>query len=130
MQDRTALRALPFAAAWLLAVGCGLFTGSDALNKEKPTMPSSLPLIPRETLFGNPDKAALRVSPDGKRIAFLAPVNNVLNVWVAPADRPDTAKPITRDAGRGIHIYFWAYTSQHVLYLQDEGGDENWKVHV
>jgi len=36
-------------------------------------MPSAPTLIPRETLFGNPDKAALRVSPDGKRIAFLAP---------------------------------------------------------
>jgi len=130
MHDRTALRAPLLTVAWLLASGCSPFAGSDALNKEKPTMPSAPPLIPRETLFGNPDKAALRVSPDGKRIAFLAPVNNVLNVWVAPADRPDAAKPVTRDAGRGIQIYFWAYTSQHLLYLQDDGGDENWKVHV
>ena len=48
----------------------------------------------------------------------------------ADAEETRPAKPITRDAGRGIQIYFWAYTSQHVLYLQDEGGDENWKVHV
>ena len=55
---------------------------------EKPTMSSSPPLIPRQILFGNPDKAALRVSPDGRHVAFLAPVNGVLNVWVAPADTP------------------------------------------
>ena len=130
MHDRTFMRALPLTVACLLGAGCGPLAGSDALDKEKPTMPSSLPLIPRETLFGNPDKAALRVSPDGKRIAFLAPVNNVLNVWVAQADKPDAARPVTRDPGRGIQIYFWAYTSQHLLYLQDDGGDENWKVHV
>jgi dipeptidyl aminopeptidase/acylaminoacyl peptidase len=130
MPPRSLLRTLLLIAAWLLGSGCGPLAGTAARDKERPTMSSSLPLIPRETLFGNPDKAALRVSPDGKRIAYLAPVNNVLNVWVAPADTPDAAKPVTRDTGRGIQMYFWAYTSQHLLYLQDEGGDENWKVHV
>ncbi len=130
MCDRALLCALPLAAAWLLMGGCGSFPGSDALHKEKSTMAPAPPLIPREILFGNPDKAALRVSPDGKHIAYLAPVNGVLNVWVAPAERPDAARAVTRDTARGIHIYFWAYTSRHLVYLQDEGGDENWKVHV
>jgi hypothetical protein len=31
-------------------------------------------------LFDNPDRAALRLSPDGKQLAFLAPVYGVLNV--------------------------------------------------
>jgi dipeptidyl aminopeptidase/acylaminoacyl peptidase len=93
-------------------------------------MTTATPLIPREILFGNPDRAALRISPDGGRIAFLAPVNGVLNVWVGPADRPEAAHPVTRDTGRGIQTYFWAYTSRHIVYLQDDGGDENWKVHV
>lgn len=93
-------------------------------------MPAPPPLLPREILFGNPDRAALRVSPDGRRVAFLAPLNGVLNVWVARTDAPEAAVPATRDAGRGIRIYFWAYTSSHILYLQDTDGDENWKVHV
>lgn len=95
--------------------------------------PSALPvspLIPREVLFGNPDRAALRVSPDGKHLSFLAPVNGVLNVWVAPVDDLAAAKPVTKDTGRGIRIYFWAYTSRHLFYLQDQGGDESWKVYV
>src|SRR5262249_45727961 len=33
------------------------------------------------------------------------------------------------DKKRGIRQYMWAYTNEHVLYLQDEGGDENWHVH-
>lgn len=88
------------------------------------------PLISRDILFGNPDKASLQVSPDGKYISFLAPVNNVLNVWVAPAETPDKADPVTKDTLRGIRIYFWAYTGQHIIYLQDLAGDENWQVHV
>jgi dipeptidyl aminopeptidase/acylaminoacyl peptidase len=95
---------------------------------QPPTASTTRPLIPRDILFGNPDRAALRVSPDGRHLSFLAPLNGVLNVWVAPVDDIGAAKPVTKDTGRGIHIYFWAYTSGHLLYLQDQGGDENWKV--
>ncbi len=88
------------------------------------------PLISRDILFGNPDKASVQVSPNGKYLSFLAPVNNVLNVWVAPADAPEKAEPITKDILRGIRVYFWAYSNQHIIYLQDLAGDENWQVHV
>ncbi len=87
------------------------------------------PLIPRKVLFGNPDKAAPQISPDGRRFSCLAPVSGVLNVWVASADDPASAKPVTNDTGRGIRIYFWAYTGRHILYLQDRNGDENWRVY-
>jgi dipeptidyl aminopeptidase/acylaminoacyl peptidase len=88
------------------------------------------PLISRDILFGNPDKASVQVSPDGQYLSFLAPVNNVLNVWVAPAEAPEKAEPVTRDTLRGIRIYFWAHTNKHIIYLQDLAGDENWQVHV
>lgn len=87
-------------------------------------------LIPRDVLFGNPDKAAARLSPDGQYLSFLAPVDGVLNVWVAPRDSLDQAKPVTHDKNRGIRIYFWAYTSRHILYAQDRDGDENWHIYA
>jgi len=34
--------------------------------------PKAGPLIARRVLFGNPDKVSLKVSPDGRRISFLA----------------------------------------------------------
>jgi dipeptidyl aminopeptidase/acylaminoacyl peptidase len=83
-------------------------------------------LIPRSVLFGNPDRLSPRVSPDGKRIAFLAPSDGVMNVWVGPADDVAAAKPVTQEKTRAIRRYFWTYTSDHVVYLQDKGGDENW----
>ncbi len=85
-------------------------------------------LIPRKLIFGNPERASPSVSPDGSRIAFLAPVEGVLNVWVGPLGDLAAARPVTQDRGRGIHIYFWGFTSQHILYLQDRDGDENWRV--
>ncbi|MEE9538001.1 MAG: S9 family peptidase [candidate division NC10 bacterium] len=87
------------------------------------------PLIPREVLFGNPDKASAQLSPNGKKIGHLAPLNGVLNVWVGPADDPAAAKPITKDTGRGIRFYGWAFTSNHILYIQDKDGDENWRLY-
>jgi hypothetical protein len=62
-------------------------------------------LIPRKTLFGNPERTAVTISHDGTRIAYLAPLDGVLNVWVAPLEAIERAAPVTRDQGRGIRSY-------------------------
>ena len=86
-------------------------------------------LIPRQTLFGNPDKTMARVSPDGTQISYLAPVKGVLNIWVGPIDDPETAQPVTHDTKRGIRNYGWAHTNRHIAYAQDKEGDENWHIY-
>jgi len=85
-------------------------------------------LIARAALFGNPVRTQARLSPDGRYISFLAPKEGVLNVWLAPFPDLERARPITADRKRGIREHYWAYTGGHVLYVQDEGGDENWRV--
>jgi dipeptidyl aminopeptidase/acylaminoacyl peptidase len=93
----------------------------------------SVPLIPREVLFGNPSRVSPRLSPGGESLAFLAPKDGVLNVWVGPAGSPidgDGFEPVTDDRKRGIRLFFWAEDNRHIVYLQDEGGDENWRVHA
>jgi dipeptidyl aminopeptidase/acylaminoacyl peptidase len=87
-------------------------------------------LIPRKVLFGNPDKTAVSLSPDGKKLSYLAPFNGVMNVWVGPVDNPAAAAPVTKDTRRGIRSYFWAYTNEHILYLQDQGGDEDFHLYA
>lgn len=89
-----------------------------------------IPIIPRKVLFDNPDRAQVKISPDGNLLAWLAPLNGVLNVWVAPRNNLEDAQPITHDTGRGIRFYFWAYTNQHIIYGQDKDGDENWRVYT
>jgi dipeptidyl aminopeptidase/acylaminoacyl peptidase len=90
---------------------------------------TGVPLIPRRILFGNPDKISVQLSPDGTHLAYLAPRDGVLNVWMSPRDNLDMAQPVTHDTGRGIRFYVWAYTNRHILYLQDEDGDENWRLY-
>jgi dipeptidyl aminopeptidase/acylaminoacyl peptidase len=88
------------------------------------------PLIPREVLFGNPDKAAVQLSPDGKYLAYLAPDDkNVLQVWVQTRGKDD-AKAVTKDPKRGIRQYFWAKDGKYLLYMQDTGGDENFHLYA
>jgi dipeptidyl aminopeptidase/acylaminoacyl peptidase len=90
---------------------------------------TQVPLIPRTALFGNPVRAQARLSPDGRYLSFLAPKAGVLNVWLAPLGKLEAAKPITDDKKRGIRQHYWADDGRHILFLQDEAGDENWRVY-
>jgi dipeptidyl aminopeptidase/acylaminoacyl peptidase len=105
-----------------------LLAAPVASAQDSPAMDTKL--IPRSVLFGNPQKAAARISPNGKWIGFLAPVNGILNVWVAPADDLAAAKQVTDDKTRDIRGYSWAYNGDQILYSQDKGGDENWHVYA
>ena len=87
-------------------------------------------IIPRKDIFGNPTRTSPAISPDGKKIAYIAPRDGVLNVFVAPSDNIAAAKPITADKKRGIREFFWTQNSRQLIYIQDEGGDENWRIHV
>lgn len=82
-------------------------------------------LIPRAVLFGNPERSDVQVSPDGKWISWLAPQGGVLNVWVAPAGDLAKAKPVTAAKEQPILEAEWAFDGKHLLYWQDEAGDEN-----
>jgi dipeptidyl aminopeptidase/acylaminoacyl peptidase len=91
-------------------------------------------LIPLTVLFGNPERVSPRISPDGTQLAWLAPHEGVLNVWLAPAS-PEAgldlaaARVVTGDTDRGIRQFGWAHDGRHLFYLQDTGGDENWRLH-
>lgn len=81
------------------------------------------PLIPRAVLFGNPDRANPQISPDGSLLAYLAPADGVLNVWVRSVGEHDD-RLLTHDRERGIQKYFWAQNNKQILYLKDQDGDE------
>ena len=107
----------------LSVVACALLAQAVPVLAELP------PLIPREVLFGNPDKASPQISPDGNRLAYLAPDHGVMNVWIRTVGDTDD-KVVTKDRKRGIRMYFWAHNNRHLLYIQDQNGDENWHVYA
>jgi dipeptidyl aminopeptidase/acylaminoacyl peptidase len=105
------------------------FAAADAPGAAAQSV-AGVAVIPRSALFGNPEKAQARVSPDGKYISFIAPRDGVLNVWLAERGKLDAAKPITNDQKRGIRQHLWAFDNRHVLYVQDNDGDENYHVYA
>ncbi|MEO0449590.1 MAG: S9 family peptidase [Pseudomonadota bacterium] len=86
-------------------------------------------LIPREMIFGNPTYSSVQISDDGSMISYLAPVDGVMNIWVAPSDDIASASPITSDTGRGIRGYGWLSGMNRLVYIQDKGGDENFLLY-
>jgi len=118
----------PMAAA---IAASALLTGTT-MAADQPT------LIPRKVIFGNPERASPSISPDGTKVAFLAPLDGVLNVWVAPLDvkatSPDgvlaaaQAKPVTKSTDRPIGRFRWAHNGEQILFMKDHGGNENFHV--
>src|SRR5262245_16574041 len=84
------------------------------------------PLIPREafTHAGRRDRPSL--SPDGKWLAYLAPVDGVANIRVRAVGGSDD-RAVTAEKIR-VAYYWWQGDGEHLLYSRDQGGDENWHL--
>jgi dipeptidyl aminopeptidase/acylaminoacyl peptidase len=90
---------------------------------------AAIPLIPREVLFGNPVRSGGKISPDGQWLSWMAPLDGVMNVWLAPYAAPEQARAMTRATERPIPQYFWSPDSTALLYVQDKAGDENFLLY-
>lgn len=126
------MQRLPLVLALSLALGaCSTQEASAPTpGPSADQAPKTVELISRDDLFANPQKAGAQLSPDGNQIAYLAPDQGVLNIFVGPADGSAEAKVITADRHRGIRNFQWATDSQSLLFLQDQGGDENFHVYI
>ena len=82
--------------------------------------------IPLEDFFRNPEKTGYSVSPDGTHIAFLQPWKNRLNIFVQKRDGGEAVKNTSAEE-RDITAYFWK-NNDIITFLQDTGGDENYKL--
>ncbi|MBO8190310.1 S9 family peptidase [Streptomyces oryzae] len=98
-----------------------------------PAIPREIPHIAVEEFFGAPVRVGASISPDGARIAYLAPWRERLNIWVesVDSDRPDVgeARCVTADDHRGVHVYHWSDDPRWLLYEQDSDGEENWHIY-
>ncbi len=83
-----------------------------------------------ETLFRDPAFAGAKISPDGERIAYLAPNYGRLQVWVRGIDDDHAdAICVTRDERRGIFRFQWTDNPRYLLYFQDTDGNEDWHLY-
>ncbi|MEV8313681.1 S9 family peptidase [Streptomyces sp. NPDC059900] len=91
--------------------------------------PREVPHLAVEDFFGAPVRANASISPDGTRIAYLAPWRGRLNVWVESVDGGGQARCVTADGNRSVHTYHWTDDPRWLLYEQDGDGDEKWHVY-
>jgi dipeptidyl aminopeptidase/acylaminoacyl peptidase len=105
------------------------FAGISGAATKEAAGAAGVELIPRQDLLGNPARTSAQVSPDGARIAFLAPRDGVMNVWVGKVGALAEAEAVTDERVRPIMSYSWSPDSQQILYIQDKGGDENFLLY-
>jgi dipeptidyl aminopeptidase/acylaminoacyl peptidase len=114
-----------------LVIGTLLAGASQALGQPDAARRGLPPLIDRELFFGDPEIAGAQISPDGRFIAFIKPFQGTRNIWVKGTEEPfEKARPITADTKRPIPAYFWSRDSRFILFVQDQGGDENYNVYA
>jgi dipeptidyl aminopeptidase/acylaminoacyl peptidase len=112
----------------LLLLLVAAFAASAAVAPARADPP---PLVDREIFFGDPEISGAQISPDGRFISFIKPLDGVRNVWVKKADEPfDAARPVTADTKRPIQSYFWSRDARYILWVQDQAGDENFNVYA
>ncbi|HXT17010.1 MAG TPA: S9 family peptidase [Gemmatimonadaceae bacterium] len=90
---------------------------------------ATFPLIPRRALFGHPAVDAPRIAPDATRLVYLAPHLGTQCVWVRDlGQRPANDRVVAHDRTRPVSWARWQGDGRHVLYLQDDGGNENYHL--
>jgi hypothetical protein len=86
-------------------------------------------LLPRRVIFANPERSVVRISRDGTCIAFRAPVDGVLNLWVALIDQIDNARAVTAVTDRNLGpSIIWMHDNRHIVCFREQAGDENWRA--
>ena len=88
------------------------------------------PLLDRELFFGDPEISGGQLSPDGEYLSFMRPHNGTRNLWVKTRTAGfDEALPVTDRTDRPIPGYFWSRDGKYLLFVMDQGGDENYNIY-
>ena len=84
-------------------------------------------MIPLEDFFKNPQVKSYSISPNGKYLAYLAPYESRMNIFVHPVGQPEATKRLTNQTDRDIAGFFWK-ENDTLLFIRDFGGDENFHI--
>jgi dipeptidyl aminopeptidase/acylaminoacyl peptidase len=99
------------------------------LSPARASAPDGTALTPRRVFFRDPDRSGVRLSHDGRMIAWREPRDGVLNLVVAPVDEPTRSRPVTHAKDRSVALFFtWAWTNKHIVFF-DTVGDENYRAY-
>jgi dipeptidyl aminopeptidase/acylaminoacyl peptidase len=115
------MKRTPLYAERLILAGFVMVSILGAIPSCKARQP---PLLPRAIILEESERGNPELSPDGKEIAYIAPSNGVGNIWLKTVGKNDD-RVVTHDAKSGIDYCVWQSDGEHMLYYQDQNGDEN-----
>jgi len=117
------VKALALVLQLLLVFPIAALAQKKAQSKE-----TMAPIIPLKDFFRNPTKTAYALSPNGEYLAYLQPWETRLNVFV---ERIGSGKAVrvTSAKERDISGYAWKGDNR-IVYIQDTGGDENYRLYA
>lgn len=107
----------------LLIVGLASCASPSADSGSGPT--GALRPIPLDVVFANPAVRHPRLSPDGRRIAWIADRDGTPNVWTRTLDG-GPARPVTSESEDGIDAFTWSANGGSIVYLKDRDGDRRY----
>ncbi len=121
-------RKLAAKAFFLLGTACLIVTAFLMLTPAAEAASQPVPLLDRELFSGDPAIANAQLSPSGSHIAFLKPHDNILSIWVKKTEEPlSAAYPVT-STSRPVRDYSWSRDGKLLLFMQDQGGNENFHL--
>ncbi|WP_437921812.1 prolyl oligopeptidase family serine peptidase [Sphingobacterium sp. LRF_L2] len=80
-------------------------------------------LIPIEDFFIKPEKSNFRLSPDGKKIAYLGVDDHCRNIFVLDLQDKSKSKQLTYQSDMNVQYFFWASDSAIVYANSHSPGD-------
>src|SRR5688572_26041277 len=117
------VKALALVLQLLLVFPIAALAQKKAQSKE-----TMAPIIPLKDFFRNPEKVGYALSPNGEYLAFLQPWEKRLNVFVEKIGSGKAVR-VTSAKERDISGYAWKGDNR-IVYVQDTGGDENYRLYA
>lgn len=110
-----------------LLLGAGLIMASCGNGEKAESKMTEVKRYDLKEFFKNPEKSSYQISPNGEYFSYMAPYQDRMNVFIQKAGETEGTR-ITEVTDRDIAGYTWA-NDNRVLYLKDNGGDENWALY-
>ena len=114
-----------------IALGILFYINNKKENMINKTDADKIVKLSMEDFFKNPEKSSFNISPNGLLIAYMKPWeegNRMMNIYVKSIDSNDELR-ITDASERSIYGFFWI-SDERIAYVQDKGGDENFRLYA
>lgn len=106
---------------WYCAIGLLLLTVScgEAQKTDQ--------LIPVEDFFVKPEKSNFRISPDGKKIAYLGVDDHCRNIFVLDLQDKSKSKQLTYQSDMNVQYFFWTSDSA-IVYANSHSATDSLRI--